>query len=175
MLNVEIGKGLTVAIETDKLQMQPNAWEHIIKIGLRNILMDSHANVKRDDHESDAAYRDASLAQAMKKLDALMRGEVRSNGTRRVSAVDPVTAEAMRMARVFVGQRLKGWQNGDEAALALIGQFANAKAMRCGTTEDDKAVVAAMIEARAAREDVREAAAAVVAQQSKIKVDLSDF
>ena len=45
MLNVKIGKGLAIDVNVDKL---PEAvMDHVIYMGLRNILMDSHTSIRR--------------------------------------------------------------------------------------------------------------------------------
>ena len=166
---IEIGKTLTVAVDTTKLNDAVMA--HVVRIGVRNILMDAHASVKRDDCESDQDYRAKSLAQSMKKLEAMYRGEVRANATTRISNADPIEAEALRMARVFVGKATRGWEDAKGDARKWIDAAAEAMqlddAERPNWTADDfadkaKAVLAAAIKRRAAREDVREAARKVV-------------
>lgn len=97
-MDVSIGKGITLDVNVDKLgfgtdidgNLHPVA-AHVIYIGLRNILMDSHAGVTSDEVD----YVDKSRAVAEKKLAALYAGEVRTVGTREG---DPVKAEAMRLA-----------------------------------------------------------------------------
>jgi hypothetical protein len=66
---------------------------HTVKIGLRNILMDSHAGVTVEKFGDD--YVNESRKVAETKLTALYAGEVRTAGTR---TSDPVKAEAMKIA-----------------------------------------------------------------------------
>lgn len=87
---VNIGKGIELDVDTTKLNEAVKA--HVEYIGLRNILMDSHAGVTAEKSENVEA---ASRAMAEKKLAAMYAGEVRSVGTR---TGDPVKAEAIRLA-----------------------------------------------------------------------------
>lgn len=88
-MDINIGKGLTLSVDANALPA--NVMEHVVYIGLRNILMDSHAGIGTDEPD----YQDKSRATAEKKLAAMMNGEVRVAGTREG---DPVRAEAMRLA-----------------------------------------------------------------------------
>lgn len=99
-MQVNIGKGLELDINASELPQA--ALDHVIYIGLRNILMDSHASVTRETNPND--LQDAAMAMAMKKLDALMRGEVRVASSREG---DPVRAEAIRMATDIIKAALK--------------------------------------------------------------------
>lgn len=100
MTAVNIGKG--IEIEIDFSAIPQAAIDHILYIGARNILMDSHAgvNAKALPDLSAENVVDQSRATAEKKLAALYRGEVRSATTR--ESVDPVRAEALRMAQAVV-------------------------------------------------------------------------
>lgn len=91
MAQVNIGKG--IELDVDFTAMPQAAIDHILYIGARNVLMDSHASITRESNPDD--LQDAARAMAEKKLDALMRGEVRVQSTREG---DPVRAEAIRMA-----------------------------------------------------------------------------
>lgn len=90
-MQVNIGKGLEV--EVDFTTMPQAAIDHILYIGARNVLMDSHASVSLVTNPND--LQDVARAMADKKLAALMSGEVRIASTREG---DPVRAEALRMA-----------------------------------------------------------------------------
>lgn len=92
-MDVNIGKGIT--LEVDDAALPANVIQHVVYIGLRNILMDAHASVT---HESDGAdYQANAKAVAEKKLAALMAGELRVAGTRSRES-DPVRAEAVKIA-----------------------------------------------------------------------------
>lgn len=92
-MDVNIGKGITLAVDANALP--PNALEHVIYIGLRNILMDSHAGIDKDEDD----YQAKSQATAEKKLAALMSGEVRVSSGREG---DPIKSEAVRLATLAV-------------------------------------------------------------------------
>lgn len=182
-MDIEIGKSLTVNVDTAR--MPETAMAHIVKMGLRNVLMDSHASVKRDAYAAgdDGAkeWQAASLAVAMKKLDALYRGEVRANATTRVSHADPIEAEAMRMARSFVYGKARGWEENKGDSRAWVSAVAQAVALDpIDWTKDTfgdavKAVLAEAIKRRAARPDVREAAAKVVEAAKAVIVTGEDL
>lgn len=113
-MDVNIGKGITIPVTVEDLP--PAALQHVIYIGLRNVLMDAHAGVTADSVRKDnpgasaediaTMVVDHSRATAEKKLASLLAGEVR---TVRERTGDPVRAEAMRMAidavRVAVRKR----------------------------------------------------------------------
>lgn len=101
-MEVNVGKGIICNV--DHTILQPQVLEHVIYIGLRNILMDSHASIT-DKEYPDATERQAA-AEAMvdKKLEAFKRGEVRVQSTREG---DPVRAEALRMAIDIVKAKIK--------------------------------------------------------------------
>jgi len=89
-MKVAIGKGLELDIDLNRLGLPDEATisevaRHIIYLGLRNALMDSHAGVEVE----------KSREMAEKKLEAMYRGEVRVASSREA---DPVKAEAMRLA-----------------------------------------------------------------------------
>lgn len=90
-MDVKIGKGLEIAVDVDALPEA--ARNHAIYMGLRNILMDSHASVTKETNPTD--YAEVALAMAEKKLASLMAGEVRTVTSREG---DPVKAEALRIA-----------------------------------------------------------------------------
>ena len=98
MTDVNIGKGLSIAVNFDA--MPAAALQHLLAIGARNVLMDSHASITKD--EPDFAAK--SLAVAEKKLAALMAGDVRVSSARES---DPVKAEALRIATRMVEKAIR--------------------------------------------------------------------
>lgn len=100
MTKVNIGKG--IEMEVDFAAMPQAALDHILYIGARNILMDSHASITRESNPADLEA--AAKAMADKKLTALMAGEVRVSGAREG---DPVRAEALRSATAVIIAALK--------------------------------------------------------------------
>lgn len=102
MTTVNVGK--SIEIEIDFAAMPQAALDHIMYIGARNILMDSHASITADEYPDADARQEAAGAMVQKKLDALMRGEVRVVGTREG---DPVRAEALRLATDIVKGKIR--------------------------------------------------------------------
>lgn len=104
MTKVNIGKG--IELDVDFSTMPQNAIDHILYIGARNVLMDSHAgiNAKAEPNLTPDDITAQSRAVAEKKLAALMAGEVRVQSTREG---DPVRAEAMSMAVNIVKGKIK--------------------------------------------------------------------
>jgi hypothetical protein len=99
-------------------EMGPAA-SHVVYLGLRNILMDSHASVTKD--EPDHVERSREMAE--KKLDALYRGEVRVATVRAPRETDAVAAEMRKLAAGIV-MRTRG------AELAKIKKRERVKALR---------------------------------------------
>lgn len=176
-MKIEIGKGLEIEVNTEELREKQDSWNHVVYIGLRNILMDAHAGVKKEDFTGDDAaqkYRDESLAMSMKKLDALMRNEVRANrGATRLVAADPVEAEALREARVFILGRARGWEKGKVEALHYI------EALRVAlgelATATPKEILASAVKRRASKPESIAAAQAIVEARKSIQVDVADL
>jgi hypothetical protein len=90
-MEVKIGKGIVLSVDCEKLFTNDDVYDHIVYMGLRNVLMDSHASIKKEDEDFVAKSR----AVAEKKLAALYRGEIRIAGER--ARLDPVEREARRM------------------------------------------------------------------------------
>lgn len=100
--SVNVGKGIEQQI--DFSSMPQNAIDHLLYIGARNVLMDSHASITSDEYPDESERKDAAGAMVAKKLDALMSGEVRVQSTREG---DPVRAEAIRMATAQITAVIK--------------------------------------------------------------------
>lgn len=100
-----IGKGLTFAVSDDdiaKLLSYESVKERIVRIGLSNILKDSHASVARDECESDEQWKANSMALVQRAYDAMMAGEVRSRVAGVRAPSDPIGKEAARLARITI-------------------------------------------------------------------------
>jgi hypothetical protein len=104
-MNMQVAIGKNITLEVDFANMPQASLDHIMYIGARNILMDSHASITATDYPDEAERMAAATAMAEKKLAALMRGEVRAASSRVVA--DPVQAEAMRMAHAIVAAKLR--------------------------------------------------------------------
>jgi len=99
-MKVNIGKGIELDVDTGKLNAAVMA--HVVYIGLRNVLMDSHAGV------TEAVAGDQVMAQSLavaeRKLATLYAGEIR---TARSGERDPVRAEAIRLATMAIHAAIK--------------------------------------------------------------------
>lgn len=101
-MQVNIGKGIELQI--DHTALPQSALDHVIYIGLRNILMDCHASVTEKEYPDSDERNAVAQSMAEKKLAALMAGEVRVSSSREG---DPVRAEAKRMAMTALKAKLK--------------------------------------------------------------------
>lgn len=104
MTTTTVNVGKSINIEVDFPNMPREALDHIMYIGARNILMDSHASITADEYPDADLRQEAAAAMVQKKLDALMRGEVRVQSTREG---DPVRAEANAMAKAILTAKIK--------------------------------------------------------------------
>jgi hypothetical protein len=99
-MKVAIGKGIELDVNHERFNADVLA--HVIYIGLRNVLMDSHAShTKEADGDNFVAN---SRATAERKLEAMYNGEVRAIGQREG---DPVKAEAIRIATGHIKTALR--------------------------------------------------------------------
>lgn len=117
-MHVNVGKG--IELEIDATALPQAAMDHVVMIGLRNVLMDSHASITADEYPDPAEREAAARAMVDKKLAALMSGEVRV-ASGRTSSADPVRAEAMNMALVILKGKIRaaGKKVGDYEAKAI--------------------------------------------------------
>lgn len=92
-MQVNIGKGIELEVPAfDTLSQAVK--DHIVYIGFRNILMDSHAGMTPE-KANGGDHVELSKAIAEKKLAALVAGDLRTTSSREG---DPVRAEAIRLA-----------------------------------------------------------------------------
>jgi hypothetical protein len=117
-MRVQIGKGIELDVNTSKFNA--TVTEHVMYMGLRNILMDSHANHTKDADGDE--YVTLSRETAQNKLNALYNGEVRVAGTR---SSDPVATQMRALAiahakKSFVaaGRKLRDVESKDITAEA---------------------------------------------------------
>jgi hypothetical protein len=93
---VAIGKG--IELDVDPPRFNREVMDHVVRIGLRNILMDSHAGATAK--ADPAGYIAKSRELAEKKLASLYAGIVRVQSVGGVAKpTDPVSAVVMRLAR----------------------------------------------------------------------------
>jgi hypothetical protein len=114
-MKVRIGKGIESDVDVDRLFKNTAVRDHVVYIGLRNILMDAHSRHTKDED----GYIEKSREAAERKLEAMYNGEVRSPGGVAREA-DPVKVEAQRFATAQVKKHFK--QIGREADAKTIRQ-----------------------------------------------------
>jgi len=90
-MEISIGKGLK--IEVDRAKFAPEVNEHIWTFGIRQMLADAHAGMRKDEDD----YVNKSRVLAERKLNTLYSGELRVNGERG-PRLDPIEGEARRIA-----------------------------------------------------------------------------
>jgi hypothetical protein len=99
-IQLNIGKGIELAVDPSRFNNEVR--EHIMKIGLKNLLGDSHAGVTQKAHPTD--FVEKSREAAERKLQGLYDGVVRTqsagNGIAKVT--DPVALVILRLARKAV-------------------------------------------------------------------------
>jgi hypothetical protein len=166
-----IGKDLEMTVDVTKVPV--NVLWHYIERELTDDLRDSHASVTRDSFSGDdAKWREAKMAVAEKKLAALYAGTIRA--AKAPSApIDPVGAEALRMARVKINGLARGWEKDDSSALANIAAWAAKLGLPNVSADDRKAVIAKAIEANAKRDDVIAAAKVAVEALKTVKAAIA--
>lgn len=104
--NLDCGANVSFEI-TPELQQQlhshPHVIEHLLKIGLKNVVQDSHASVVRKDFKTDDEWITAKRAKAAQKLGAMMNGEIRiTSGTRQ-----PKLDDFAKFARSWLLAKIK--------------------------------------------------------------------
>ena len=91
---VAIGKG--IELDVDVTRFNSEVHDHIVRTGLRNLLMDAHASATAKADPDD--YIKQSREMAEKKLASLYAGVVRAQtigGPK--TATDPITQVIMRL------------------------------------------------------------------------------
>jgi hypothetical protein len=93
---VGIGKG--IELEVDVTQFNGEVHEHILRTGLRNLLMDAHASATAKADPEGYVQKSRELAE--KKLASLYAGIIRVQSVSGLAKpTDPVSAVVMRLAR----------------------------------------------------------------------------
>src|SRR6516164_10119481 len=96
---VPIGK--RIELDVDPTRFNRDVMEHVVKIGLRNILTDSHANATQKADPQGYVAKSRELAE--RKLQSLYNGIVRTQAVGGPRApTDPVSMVILRLARKAV-------------------------------------------------------------------------
>jgi hypothetical protein len=121
MLKVQIGKGLEMEVDTSRLNDEVR--DHVIRTGLRNLLMDAHASATAKDDPEGYVKKSRELAE--KKLASLYAGVVRAQSFGGPKApTDPVAMVILRLARKAVISRPEVAAASKADRLATINRLA---------------------------------------------------
>lgn len=105
-LTFDAGASVAFELTSDQvtqLLSHQNVAQHLVMIGLKNTLQDSHASAVRKDFESDDAWIAAKRERAALKLGAMMNGELRTtSGTRQ-----PKLDDFAKFARSWLLAKIK--------------------------------------------------------------------
>jgi hypothetical protein len=118
---VAIGKG--IELDVDVTRFNSEVHDHIVRTGLRNLLMDAHASATAKADPDNYINRSRELAE--KKLASLYAGVVRAQtvgGPK--AAADPITQVIMRLARKAVVSRPEAAAASKGDRLATINRLA---------------------------------------------------
>lgn len=99
----QVGGIPDMQVDWDILKGHPAVMEYICRIGLKNILQDSHAAMTEKQEADEAARVAKKTAMAEKKLTALYAGEV----SQQRASGDPVAKEMRAMAESDLRTKLK--------------------------------------------------------------------
>jgi hypothetical protein len=118
---VAIGKG--IELDVDVARFNDEVHDHIVRTGLRNLLMDAHASVTTKANPDN--YIERSREMAEKKLASLYTGVVRAQtigGPK--TPPDPISQVIMRLARKAVISRPEVAAASKADRLATINRLA---------------------------------------------------
>ena len=123
-MKVNVGKDIVKdfdlsLIGIDESALQPVA-AHMVMLGIRNAHMDAHASITVTAFPDATARLAAAVAMVDKKWAGYVAGQLRTASTR-VSSIDPVKAEAIKLAKAAI------W--------AKVGKKADAKAVAAKAIE----------------------------------------
>ena len=97
-----IGKG--IELDIDPTRFNSGVHDHILRTGLRNLLMDAHASATAESDPDNYVKHSRELAE--KKLASLYAGVVRTQTIGGLkTAPDPITQVIMRLARKAIASR----------------------------------------------------------------------
>jgi hypothetical protein len=121
MLVVAIGKG--IELDVDVTRFNSEVHDHIVRTGLRNLLMDAHASATAKAYPDDYINRSREMAE--KKLASLYAGVVRAQSFGGPKApTDPVAMVILRLARKAITSRPEVAAASKADRLATINRLA---------------------------------------------------
>ena len=118
---VAIGKG--IELDVDVTWFNNEVHDHIVRTGLRNLLMDAHASATAKAYPDDYIKRSQEMAE--KKLASLYAGVVRAQSFGGAKApTDPVALVVLRLARKAILSRPEVAAASKADRLATINRLA---------------------------------------------------
>lgn len=142
-MRVAIGKGLEVDVEVARFTNEVR--DFVMRTGLRNLLMDSHASITQKAHGDD--YINKSREMADKKLANLYAGITRAQSIGGPKApTDPVAMVILRLARKAVASRPEIAAAAKADRLATLNKLATAYAAENDATLRPRALKIIAIE-----------------------------
>jgi hypothetical protein len=118
---VAIGKG--IELEVDETRFNREVHDHIVRTGLRNLLMDAHASATAKADPENYIKRSREMAE--RKLASLYAGVVRAQSFGGPKAsTDPVAVVILRLARKAVISRPEVTAASKADRLATINRLA---------------------------------------------------
>src|SRR5262249_26424794 len=118
---VAIGKG--IELDVDVTRFNSEVHDHILRTGVRNLLMDAHASATAKADPDNYIKRSREMAE--NKLASLYAGVVRAQtigGPK--TASDPISQVIMRLARKAIVSRPEIGEESKATRLATINRFA---------------------------------------------------
>src|SRR5262249_32476251 len=104
MTTMLVAIGKSIELDVDLTRFNSEVHDHIVRTGLRNLLMDSHASTTAKSDPDNYINRSREMAE--KKLASLYAGVVRSQSFGGPKApTDPVAMVILRLARKAIMSR----------------------------------------------------------------------
>lgn len=160
---IECGKGINFNVTGDMLatlSQHSEAFHHVLMIGLKNMVQDSHASIVREDFETDEDWRAAKRAKAELKLGAIIAGDVRVSTTPRQPKLSDFDAFARKwiIAKVKAKIGTADWKaktEGESGAAFIAGLVEkNLAKMDSAIREDWKEELAKIERAKSLSADI---------------------
>src|SRR5215470_307530 len=118
-----IGVGKGIELEVDATRFNSEVHDHILRTGIRNLLMDAHASATAKADPENYIKRSREMAE--KKLASLYAGVVRAQSFGGPKApTDPVAMVILRLARKAIASRPEVAAASNADRLATINRLA---------------------------------------------------
>jgi hypothetical protein len=123
-LTFDCGKGVSFAVTPEQVEAiakHESAIAHVIQIGLKNILQDSHASITYESFKTETECQEAKRKRAGEKLEALLAGDVRTARAGGSSKVDSFTTWARRVVlKSLSKEKRKELAESDDKGVAYL-------------------------------------------------------